>query len=286
MDQLPGRSDNAIKNRYHIISKDNYAEHNRASVKKAFEARQAHAKESPPSTESAAESNQIKLVRFRLARAALDQKIMDLLIEQKGEFDEPVHCCARSKDQDSPTEPGGGLIFRQTSNATVAAIDFDFSSDLGRNWEEEEGEEEGEDAATNSTSVSASVSATYDSFVRSSAKAQTMSSMNGGDDSRGGYLGYLGVRAAGTSEIETLQLSMPSSDDQTDTAADVYMGDFWTSECSTPFQYSESLVATNTGFAAAAANPASGAHSSGNTLGGPRAGSTLFRGSSFGGIER
>lgn len=76
MDQLPGRSDNAIKNRYHIISKNNYAEHNRITARKAHEAECEHSKQARP------ESNEAKMKRFCSARDALDQKIALLLAEQ------------------------------------------------------------------------------------------------------------------------------------------------------------------------------------------------------------
>ncbi len=138
MDQLPGRSDNAIKNRYHIISKNNYAEHNRVSLRKAFEAARA----APAVSEEnalivfAPESNQVKLKRFRAARILLDEKIKNLLLEQN---DPCAECEEREKklaEKIGSNDDYASGIFRQYSNAATEAFDFDLFFDLGDRWEE------------------------------------------------------------------------------------------------------------------------------------------------------
>lgn len=91
MDQLPGRSDNAIKNRYHVISRDNYAEHNLHHA-----ASLAIVVTEPESGVFVEETAAVRLDRFRSARDLLDAKIdalereRQLLINQAVEDEEEL----------------------------------------------------------------------------------------------------------------------------------------------------------------------------------------------------
>lgn len=81
MEHLPGRSDQAIRNRYLIISRDNYSDHNHHTVvKRAFQM-DAVAKANAGSTTVVPESIAVRLERFRIARDLMDRKIEKLLSE-------------------------------------------------------------------------------------------------------------------------------------------------------------------------------------------------------------
>lgn len=64
MDYLPGRSDNAIKNRWHVISRDNYAEHVNRSLYSAYQTvhRSPAVAEKPQSAE---ELSAVRMARYR-----------------------------------------------------------------------------------------------------------------------------------------------------------------------------------------------------------------------------
>lgn len=80
MEQLPGRSDNAIKNRYHLISKDNYAEHN---LQLAASLAIVSVKKPVADGEFEPETSAVRLDRFRCARELLDRKIKALEWERE-----------------------------------------------------------------------------------------------------------------------------------------------------------------------------------------------------------
>jgi hypothetical protein len=82
MAYLPGRSDNAIRTRYHIISRDNYSDHNHHSiVKRAFVLDAASANFSKENKSFVPETIAVRLQRFRLARDLMDAKINTILAE-------------------------------------------------------------------------------------------------------------------------------------------------------------------------------------------------------------
>jgi len=83
MEQLPGRSDNAIKNRYHIISKDNYAEHNLHYAASLDTDAAAPPTAAAASGEFVPETAAVRLDRFRCARELLDRKIKALEREKE-----------------------------------------------------------------------------------------------------------------------------------------------------------------------------------------------------------
>jgi hypothetical protein len=261
MDQLPGRSDNAIKNRYHIISKNNYADHNRTAARKAFEAeREAPALSAANvPTVFAPETNQVKLERFRSARNLLNEKIKNLLLEQAAE-DPRSESQGRNRFSSDKTNSmdAGGDIFRQCSNATTGELDFDFISDLGHSWEDTE-----PDAASTSASVTASVSTTYDNFKRPMAiptSASTALPLHAFVDPQKGYSKYLGFPAPapadrGSAKMD-LTLSHSSDGDKTEVvqyssthdlnnhSAEFQMNDFWVSDCVTPQESEQSNIAS------------------------------------------
>jgi hypothetical protein len=78
---LPGRSDNAIRTRYHIISRNNYSEHNHHSiVKRAFLLDAAATRACKDGSKPfVPETIAVRLQRFRLARDLMDAKINMLL---------------------------------------------------------------------------------------------------------------------------------------------------------------------------------------------------------------
>ena len=87
MDQLPGRSDNAIKNRYHIISRDNYSDHyqQHSQQKRSLEPETEIKQESEVDDDensNTPESDEVRLERFRAARDVLDRQI-DALVQKR-----------------------------------------------------------------------------------------------------------------------------------------------------------------------------------------------------------
>jgi len=86
MDQLPGRSDNAIKNRYHIISRDNYTDHYQHSsqLKRPLDLEPEIKLEEPDETNlNAQESDEARLERYQAVRDALDREIEVLTQKRK-----------------------------------------------------------------------------------------------------------------------------------------------------------------------------------------------------------
>lgn len=82
MDLLPGRSDNAIKNRYHIICRDNFSNHNLNSKMKALEGAKLQAV-TFGNDSFVPEDNAVRLAHFQFARSLLNQKIDSLELEQE-----------------------------------------------------------------------------------------------------------------------------------------------------------------------------------------------------------
>ena len=86
MDQLPGRSDNAIKNRYHIISRDNYTDHypHSSQLKRPLDAEPEIKLEEPEDNGSdRQESDEVRLERYQAVRDALDREIEALTQKRK-----------------------------------------------------------------------------------------------------------------------------------------------------------------------------------------------------------
>ena len=81
MAYLPGRSDNAIRTRYQIISRNNFSEHNHHSiVKRAFLLDAAATRACKDGSKPfVPETIAVRLQRFRLARDLMDAKINMLL---------------------------------------------------------------------------------------------------------------------------------------------------------------------------------------------------------------
>lgn len=100
MDQLPGRSDNAIKNRYHIISRDNYSDHyqqhsqQKRSLEPDPEIKQEDERDEDDGS-SSPESDEVRLERFRAAREVLDRQI-DALVQKR------KHPKTSPKEEDGP----------------------------------------------------------------------------------------------------------------------------------------------------------------------------------------
>lgn len=119
MDQLPGRSDNAIKNRYHVISRDNYAEHN------LHHAASLAIVVTQPEGAFVPETAAIRLDRFRSARDLLDAKIEALerererLVSQAVEDEEEMQQ-AESADIFETLEEGFNA--GEISGATTAEV--------------------------------------------------------------------------------------------------------------------------------------------------------------------
>lgn len=85
MDQLPGRSDNAIKNRYHIISRDNYSDHYQQHSQQN-QNQKRHSEEddgSDDQSESSAETDEALLQSLQAKRKMLDQQIETLVQKRK-----------------------------------------------------------------------------------------------------------------------------------------------------------------------------------------------------------
>jgi len=127
MDQLPGRSDNAIKNRYHVISRDNYAEHN------LHHAASLAIVVTQPEGVFVPETAAVRLDRFRSARDLLDAKIealdgvRDLRAEEAVEDEEEMQMHASAdifetlQEGFSPCGSGG----TPPSGATTAEVAVD-----------------------------------------------------------------------------------------------------------------------------------------------------------------
>lgn len=83
MDHLPGRSDNAIKNRYHIISRDNYSDHNQhTNMKRALE-QDSNIKVEEDNIPTVPESEEARLDRFLAVREALNREIDAMTLKRK-----------------------------------------------------------------------------------------------------------------------------------------------------------------------------------------------------------
>jgi hypothetical protein len=95
MEKLPGRSDNAIKNRYHIISRNDYSELNKRIAENEKDANHILGERSNLGYVKVP-ANASQLDRFRTARDILDLKIAELLNEQqygaKNGVDNEVGC--------------------------------------------------------------------------------------------------------------------------------------------------------------------------------------------------
>lgn len=127
VDYLPGRCDNAIKNRYHVISRDNFADHNRqCALKRAREIEQALSTGSNCSADHD-ESDDDKLKRLCSARAFLDQKIGELLAKKR-RCSSPNRCSQDGSSHSTSSEKP----FQVTPNAA----EFELSSDFDTDWDD------------------------------------------------------------------------------------------------------------------------------------------------------
>lgn len=106
MEQLPGRSDNAIKNRYHLISRDNYAEHN---LQYAASLAIVVVKKPVADGEFVPETAAVRLDRFRCARELLDRKIKSLEREREMLVNQ-----AAEDDMDAELRETASLDFAQS----------------------------------------------------------------------------------------------------------------------------------------------------------------------------
>ena len=129
MDQLPGRSDNAIKNRYHVISKDNYTDHNLHHAAFLSGSLPEHSTgQFVPETEA------VCLDRFRSARELLDRKIKalererDILVEQALDAMSEEASGSRMSGTDSHGERKQGQSCKNTSEAVVVEPDDELVS--------------------------------------------------------------------------------------------------------------------------------------------------------------
>lgn len=100
MAYLPGRSDNAIKNRFHIISRENYFQHNLAVTN--------HVKASG----YVPDSFSVRMEQFRTARDILTRKINALVLQQEGHGDDSHALCV---DTDEETSTSDGSIYSDLS---------------------------------------------------------------------------------------------------------------------------------------------------------------------------
>ena len=136
---LPGRSDNAIKNRYHMVSRNNFECVKNKTPTYASNKRSKPCSDSVEETDtdsnnsttevSSGDVNRARLLKLLAARVVLDREILDLENDLTPEDGNPSLTSSRESDSVTPPSPSNRDIYSGFNDEPAGENDYGFDFD-------------------------------------------------------------------------------------------------------------------------------------------------------------